>query len=361
MTPVARARLAAWAGSLVSTRSRGEARIGEALADRDNAVGLIRLTAASLVVAMHAGAMPLWTLTRSQAAEGQLAVDVFFILSGYLITASWFRLGSLPRFAWHRALRIYPAYLVCIAVLGIFAGWEWFSRNVPLVTGVYRVSVNGPLWTLPIELWCYIAVAVLGALRLLRWQVVAALGAALWIGFAAWAMGHPNLDALTTPLRLPTFFAAGSLAWFARGRLPVAWPLAVGSFGVLAVATIAGDIWTPWPGGLLYIAAPIPLTYLVLYLAARLPGRRINGSWDISYGTYIYGSPVIAVLRWVGVPGSVLVPVALAATWLVGAASWRYIERPALALKDWRLRRPSLEPTHGHPPVAGPAEPQPQV
>lgn len=333
-----------WARSLVRTRSRGEATAGAALAGRDNAIGLIRLVAASLVVATHAagGATPLWLATSSQIGEGQLAVDVFFILSGYLITASWFRLGSLPRFAWHRTLRIYPAYLVCIAAIGVVAGWEWFSRNLPLVTGIYRVSLNGALWTLPIELWCYAGVAVLGALRILRWQVVALLGAAMWIGFGAWVATHPGLEALTTPMRLGTFFAAGSLAWFARGRLPIDWRIAVGSSVVLAVATIAGDVLTPRPAGLLLVAAPLPLTYLMLYLAARLPGRWINGSWDISYGTYIYGSPVIAVLRWAGIAGAALVPIALAATWVVGAASWRYVERPALGLKDWRRSSSSL-------------------
>lgn len=308
-----------------------------ALRGRGNGIGFIRLIAASLVVVGHSASFGGYgrsipdQLTGGQIPEGRLPVDVFFVLSGYLITESWFRLGSVRAFAWHRFLRIYPAYLVCVALTAIALGPAYLILHLPLVTGVPAGEVNGALWTLPIEAWCYIAVAVLGLTGLLRWPVVAAIGLGAWVWFAL--LEPPSLTAITSWQRLATFFAMGSLAWFARDALPMRWWAFAGALGAMALAVAAGVFW---------LAAPPLVAYATLYLGARIPFRL---DFDMSYGTYIYGTLVIIALRGLGAPWPVFVTAALAITWSIAAVSWVLVERPALRLKSLRWSVGIASPT----------------
>src|SRR5438445_6117084 len=99
------------------------------MSHRGNAFDLLRLMAALLVVFGHS-----WVLTGHEDLltflgginAGDLGVGVFFLLSGYLVSASWLADPSLKRFAARRALRIYPAYALVVAVLALVVG--------PLVT-----------------------------------------------------------------------------------------------------------------------------------------------------------------------------------------------------------------------------------
>lgn len=47
---------------------------------------------------------------------GRFGLDGFFILSGFLVTRSFLALDPLPRFIWHRFLRIMPGFWVCLLV-----------------------------------------------------------------------------------------------------------------------------------------------------------------------------------------------------------------------------------------------------
>ena len=87
---------------------------------RLNNIDFLRLALALLVVFSHSFPLmhgsdapePLGRLTRGQATGGTIAVDAFFILSGFLITASYERSGSLLSFLKKRIARIYPGFLV---------------------------------------------------------------------------------------------------------------------------------------------------------------------------------------------------------------------------------------------------------
>lgn len=120
-----------------------------------------------------------------------LAVDLFFVASGFLVTASYCQRNDFYAFTEARLLRIFPglivAVLLCVFVVGpisttaslsdYFASpstFSYFKHNVFLLNGIqfdlpsvftsnpYPGSVNGSLWTLPIEFWMYVFVAVLG-------------------------------------------------------------------------------------------------------------------------------------------------------------------------------------------------------
>ena len=160
---------------------------------RDNHLDLLRLIAASLVFYSHSFALLGRPSPRFLAwiDLGALGVYIFFIVSGYLIAASWEQDPSLPRFFARRALRIFPGLWVCVLLtlflLGpllttrglpaYFTDWRtWrYLGNLGLYTsyylpGVFETvrypnAVNGSIWTLPIEFLMYLVVAGAGVLR----------------------------------------------------------------------------------------------------------------------------------------------------------------------------------------------------
>jgi len=121
---------------------------------------------------------------------GGIALDVFFITSGFLITSSYFSRNNLFLFVWARILRIYPALIVatlfCVFIVGLtfttLSVWEYLSsgqtlkfflKNSTLFFGVegalpgvfanipWKTTVNGSLWTLPYEITMYLLLAII--------------------------------------------------------------------------------------------------------------------------------------------------------------------------------------------------------
>ena len=163
---------------------------------RANNFDALRLFAALLVIWGHQFAImgrPV-PLILGGNEPGAVGVVMFFAISGYLVTLSWLADPHLLRFAARRALRIWPALcvvvLLCIVVLGPLvttlpqaaywksAGtWDYLS-NIWLKTryalpGVFdgnpvASSVNGPLWTIPLEVTCYAILAALGVCGITR-------------------------------------------------------------------------------------------------------------------------------------------------------------------------------------------------
>src|ERR1700687_2059412 len=92
--------------------------------DHFNNFNALRLVLAVLVIVSHAFPLsygnadrePIVRLTGGLEAFGSVAVDLFFLISGMLITASWLRSKSMQSYLFKRLLRIYPGFLVASAV-----------------------------------------------------------------------------------------------------------------------------------------------------------------------------------------------------------------------------------------------------
>lgn len=350
----------------------------KALADpirgRDNALNFLRLLLAAAVIVDHS--FPVSGLTGPRHGPlSDVAVNGFFVLSGYLIAGSRVRMSG-PRYAWHRALRILPGFWVCLLVTGLIIAplstlhshqpWDlrlglgYFTHNVSLVSmhdtigttlaHVNEQAWNGSLWTLFHESLAYVAAGLLLWPRFVRRHAVPILIAvALLAAVAVYLANGPaflSTNRYRDSLRLGCFFAAGMAMWAMRDKVPSSRWLALGSAAVFvpfylaaalddtpqlhaATLTPVAIIWT-------YVVTPFPLAYLLLWLGGVLPVR-LGMRNDISYGMYIYAFPMqqlLAVLgaQRLGLPAfimlSILVTIPMA--WL----SWHLVEKRALRLKD---------------------------
>lgn len=288
-----------------------------------NNFDLLRLLFAAMVVVEHAvilqgRAGDFWGRS---GTSGEIGVDGFFVLSGFLVTRSYLRLHSLPRFAWHRSLRIMPGFWVCLLVCafvvapaaaliqglpatagftGTPSAWHFLTADWFLVIQQYDIggvlnaaphepSFNGALWTLTFEAFCYLLVAALGLVGVLsrrRW-VVLALAAALIVLTVLQENGVavPMRD---MTLRLTLMFALGALAHLYAERIPMnTW------LGVLALALVLYSA-AAFPHNYRLLGA-VPMAYLVFWLATA-GTRFVSLRIDLSYGIYIYHWPVIQLL-----------------------------------------------------------------
>jgi peptidoglycan/LPS O-acetylase OafA/YrhL len=335
--------------------------LADGSAQHENNFNLIRLVAAWLVIYGHS-----WPVTASSGSDlllqvvqikfaGGIAVDMFFVISGFLIASSLER-NPLPQYLAARALRIFPALIVCVALCVLVLGpllttsadywtspqtWKYLGRNISLgrtqyflpgvFSGLPSAAINGSLWSLPIEFRLYLLLAVLALLRLFRtWRFNAFCIAALVAGIVLYG-GATVTPEKSNLLWCTAYFLTGSLAWVNRARIALSWLLLV---GVLAVAALLRG------SAYYYLGYFVALSYTTLFLAyvPKLPKIRRH---DISYGLYLYGWPSQQLVQQVS-PGGPLHNT-LWATLLAGslaALSWRCVEAPALRLKKRFGARP---------------------
>jgi peptidoglycan/LPS O-acetylase OafA/YrhL len=249
-----------------------------------------------------------------------------------------------------RALRIYPALVVCVLLSVFVLGplvtvapdywtdprtWRYLWANASLwraefwLPGVFeqlpRTAVNGSLWTLPIEGRLYIALMLAGLLGMLSTRrylpawALAVTGAAVFAGLRA-----PLPEHLAYLLWVTVFFITGTLFWVYRARIVLsAWPL-------LALVAAAAAL----RGTALFPLAYVPLLAYGTFYLALVPRLPVIASTDLSYGLYLYGWPMQQLALMAGA-ASVLANTLAATALALGCAalSWFWVERPALGLK----------------------------
>lgn len=341
-------------------------------AARTNNFDSLRLMAAMFVLIYHsyaltgaAGPDPFYKYLGGYDSGGGIGVAIFFVISGYLVSGSAARHTTLNYIA-SRALRILPA-LIAVSVFDVFvigplftsmslpdyfsSPQTWDHLANPMIFGLTGSlpgtftnhvvpAVNGSLWTLPIECGFYLLLPVIGFCgALTRIGSLAVLGACLiayaiavtWFGLD-WA--HPGATVIRGVsvfygLRYAVFFSAGSALWLWRD-----W-IAPNTGGALIAGALLVAASQCFAAPLAYFLC---LPYLVIYAAVSLPhlplGEKIG---DLSYGTYLFAFPIQqAVLSALGpaTGPNTLSLVAIPITLLLASASWRWIENPALQLRN---------------------------
>jgi peptidoglycan/LPS O-acetylase OafA/YrhL len=336
---------------------------------KSNSIGFLRFLLASLVVWSHSpgvgglGIDPIARYTRGFENGGTLAVAGFFFLSGFLITRSYGTSGSIVAFMWHRFLRIFPGFWVCLAICAFVIAPLAFARQggsiAEFVTSAnplgyvvnnallairqptmgalvanspYTLSFNAPLWTLFYEFLCYVTVAVLGFIGILRLRpfVVVGILVALLTVFAAPPLLLREVHSIPPSFRILeviVYFCLGTCAFLYRDRIPIrGW-----AAGLCALAVILA-----MPTRAFGVVLPLCLSYAIIYVAMRWPIRSFDRRADFSYGIYIYAFAVAQTLTIFGINRAGSLPyfvLTYSITLALAALSWFLVERPSLAQK----------------------------
>jgi peptidoglycan/LPS O-acetylase OafA/YrhL len=360
--------------ALTAVRGSSVHTIAEYDRGRDNNYQLIRLVAASMVVFAHS-----FFLSTSGTSEplraftgykhfGELGIQVFFVISGYLVTKSFLARGDLASYLEARVLRIFPALIVAIAFAVIVIGpmattlptSEYFAReetrsyflnNVTLVREVYELpgvfagtpypkTVNGSLWSLFTEIRMYLLVALLGTLGLFaprrRFDAALVLCVLLCVYFPEVSQFLRHLfNSIFVDFRLPIYFAFGTICFVNRDHVPVHWLLLVG-LALLALVLHATSLFP--------IAFDLAVCYGVLF-CAYVPSpswiRGFNRIGDYSYGLFIYAFPVqqLIATRNPTITALPMLALSFAFTLPLAMLSWHVIEKPCLAAKGKLSRK----------------------
>ena len=329
---------------------------------RDNNLNLLRLIAALLVLYAHSfafyGNQPAGFL--GLTSYGGLGIDIFFIISGYLIVKSWDSTPLISDFLIKRSLRIFPGLAVVVLISMFILGpifstftlgdyfahpqfWSYLNNIIlspvfylPGVLEHARVpnAVNGSLWSLPVEFFMYLVVVALGVLfGSGRWVYVVATAAfALVVIFWCWR-DAPVVVIYGTDVR--NIFLAG--IYFMIGACYAKWRLerwfSLSGVCVLIMVTIILAPYAPVSKVLLWFT--LPYVVLAYDLSSSRLGSWVNRVGDCSYGVYIYAFPIqqFVLLKFPGISYPVYLFVTIAMTLVLGYVSWHLVEKRALKFK----------------------------
>jgi peptidoglycan/LPS O-acetylase OafA/YrhL len=345
-------------------------RLADVARGKDNNFNLIRIIAALAVLVTHSFALA----TGSADAEplkasldmtmGTIAVDVFFVTSGFLVTSSLLIRQSTIEFLWARSLRIFPALWVMVTLsvfgLGVFftsmsltsyfadhKTHAYLLKCSTLIFGVvyplpgvfngnpWKSAVNGSLWTMPYELRMYaILIIVWTALRIAKASRSRAFQSMIVGAAGLSGVGLVATHFISTAEQfawLFFMFFSGAAFHVLKERITLSPVLFWSSALALSISAVANkDVFF-----LVYIMTIAYVLFYVAYVPSGLV-RQYNRLGDYSYGVYIYAFPVqqsiAALMPRVSVLSMVLISTAI--TLSLAVISWHFLERRVLHLKQ---------------------------
>ena len=319
---------------------------------------------------------------------GFVGVDVFFVISGFLITANLLRMAdsrgnvSFRRFYWNRVRRIVPAatvVLVCTYLASVvflpsrahqvgvdawfafifLSNWRFAGQQTDHVAAGDAVSPIQHYWALSIAEQFYLvwpAVIFLVVLVVARMAWTNSRRTTFMVAVMAYVVIASLAFALHETAAWPTWAYFNT---FARG-----WELGVGALlatavGVLGRIPVAVKQWLSWAGlaliaaGLLLITdasmgfpapwALLPVTGAALVIAAGVGGEPAQGFLrnpasvyvgNLSYSLYLVHWPVIVILAALMPRGSDFLVAAVALTFALAIGSYHFVENP-LRYGNW--------------------------
>lgn len=331
--------------------------------DRVNNFDFVRCLAACFVIYGHCQVLDGNPATEIAGVSIQsLGVLIFFALSGFLVTTSIQRHRSVLAFLVKRSLRIFPGLAVVVTVTTYLLGpamtslsvHDYFQSPIPqnymknialyvgyMLPGVfdnntYRIAVNGSLWSLPAEFFCYLIVAA---------------SAVLPRRFSGLFLGLAGLIAVSLNLYLyrysgPHFifygtdlfqWAAVAVCFFVSAiycafKIPLR-PL-VGLVVVVALLVLPSFLPAPAASILMWVGLP----YVILSLGGLATPilRRWGRFGDFSYGMYLYSFPItqtLVALNHNDIAVLILIPSVTVLSVCCAFLSWHLVEKPVLRFK----------------------------
>lgn len=311
---------------------------------------------------------------------GTLGVDLFFVLSSYLITSLLLRerevAGTVDvgRFYGRRILRIWPLYfgflVVSVLVASQFPGYRlkglWLlsfffllgNFATPLIIA-HRLAINqiiGPLWSISVEEQFYLTWPHVMKYASRRWMI-RACAVMLFVSAVARVTApfthirdvYFNTFARLDPIAIGILIAVGLYPRLPDLRAWVRILVCCGGIALWIVASVCCGIRMShiptYDCVVGYLLAAMGCgAILVAVLGIRAHGetrwwKTLVYLGQISYGLYVFHSMILTVARHLIAPqhfagAAMFAAVSLAATIAVAAASYRFYETPFLRLKS---------------------------
>ncbi len=335
---------------------------------RKNNFDFLRLLFSSLVIFSHSFSLTknnevLLVITNKQVDFGSLSVDVFFVISGFLIFNSLKYSKTPLKYLFKRFLRLFPALffmlvfslLILIVVYtgdNIFKQVDFYSY-LPNNLSLYRIqydvnhifegnpfpkAINGSLWSLPYEFTMYLFLLLLFPFKKNRKIVLIVLGLSFLISFCAVTIRPSFLSSILSFIRLEseqmyrlaTFFILGSiLSLFNLKRInntiiKIVLLLLIIISLVFNFYKITSFFLIP----ILVILIGLSYSKLLAYLPEKFG--------DISYGVYIYGFIIQqTLLNYFNLNPYSLTFLSLIPTYVLSYLSWHFIEKKFLKYKNY--------------------------
>lgn len=291
---------------------------------------------------------------------GTVGVMLFFSISGYLVTQSWLRDPNLRRFTQRRLLRVWPGYAMVILLTTtllapFFTGsdastwffskpfWNYLS-NLFLLRPPYHVEVftshpfsalNGSLWSIPLEAWCYVGLVV-AFMGCGRW--IDKLGiTAMAILLAAYMFGYGGYSALLKEKAPPILFVVTMLStFFLAGSLLALWPSLLHKRMVIPSLSLIGVVTAAAGENLVCLLSTLPWVAIRIGTASWPIIRNLGYRGDYSYGVYLYAWPMQQLsVAYLGTQVEIWKHLLLAGllTSVCAVLSWHCVEKRALRFK----------------------------
>lgn len=332
--------------------------------DKNNNFSFIRILAAFFVIHYHA-----YVLTKNPDSFlgsnfGVLGVSIFFTVSGYLVTQSWVSQPVLKLFLTKRLLRIIPALLICIFLTAFVIGA--INTSIPLVKyythpetfsylkniflypiqfslpGVFLLNpypdtVNGSLWTLPLEFTLYFTTSVFWIIGFFKKRSNVLLLILLFIILEQIALKNPSYDTstifymyLNLIIRHLIFFFIGSAIFLYKSYLHLNYKTA---FLLIIIFIIINSI------SFNILSYYIFIPYITMFIAFSIPNKLsyLQKFGDPSYGMYIYSFPIqqTFINFFPGIQPLSLSLLTFTVSIIIGFISWYIIESPMLKIKRY--------------------------
>lgn len=337
------------------------------LLERENNFDFLRLLFSSLVIFSHSFPLtgkrePFNLLTNGQIDLGGLSVNIFFIISGYLIMISLKNCKSIINYFWKRCLRLFPGLFVmlCISLIvlivvyngpNIFMEKKFYSylpRNLFLykvqysVKGVfehniYPRAINGSLWSLCYEFSMYLCIGILFPLKKQLKKLLFVLIIVWLLSYFLFLNKANYFDFLFNKLfldsnqffRLSLYFIAGSILSFVDLKKYNKKNIKIFLFITLLISVFLDKFH-------LVSYTLLPIFVLLIGISYSKPLNYIpHRIGDISYGVYIYGFLVQQTLmNYFDLNSISLAILSLLCTYLLAYLSWYLIEKKMLKFKN---------------------------
>jgi len=334
-----------------------------------NSLTATRGLAALLVVIFHYGCTVFpFSLAEHFFRSGNLAVNYFFVLSGFVMYRTYStRHITYKDFIRRRFARIYPAYLLAIILAVIPVLYGWVSLHTPIegkfTTGLllnlgllqayipgYALTVNSPGWSLSVEMFFYILFPLLLAFQLKNTKRFVWIAAAVYLTtqlihfwlIDSWQPVYPSRRhefIYYHPVFHLNLFMVGMCGAYVMERVKKL----SSNFAALLVFAVIVLLINYMPSGIsMHNGLLAPLFLLLIVLIAGKDPRLLNAAplvflGEISYGIYILQEPVHYYIYhfnedYLHLGGPAFFYLYLAILLLCSAISYRLVELP---LRNW--------------------------